>query len=469
MIPLEALKSKEGIAYLGGAVASFLLAALLLVGGVERYLEEDTLRDAVAAYHQDDNQARALLLEAKQKRPLDASPLVLLGAYELEHADDPERLAAAEKLFEDARGLDPTRPSATLGLAAVRLREAAAKAKEGRAQDAAAVLDLLNKAGLDPKQPDVAALVAAAEVLRGRAPQALDVLDKTAQDVVPSREGEAAWHWNRAVAAVLCRRASAMEAAFPAFLLRRLPMPIEGADPQAPPADPSKLLALAYRVSLADPGALPADEKDLSRRADLARKVLQRLSGGSTGLRGRLLPTGTDEGIVLNALGLAYFRAKRFDDAARAFDEATHAPGCQLEPLYVMNLAEARYRAALAMDDEKQAKEKNVALQQAAETYKRVAEMLTGKAGREATRTLAATNAAAIYLQAGKTNYAMMTYKQLSDTHPNAAQRARDLGALMDQDNRGVCVEEYKKAIALNHPDSQAMERRIRFRAQGGN
>ncbi|MCO5167980.1 MAG: hypothetical protein M9894_16675 [Planctomycetes bacterium] len=463
MIPIEAFRSREGAAYLGGAALAFLISGLLVAGGIERYLTEDALREAVQAYHRDAHDARGKLVDLKDARPGDASARVLLGCYELERAEDADRLSVAERLFDEAAALEPGRPSASVGLVVARLRLAATKAREGRAREAAAAGELIDRAGLDPADPDVLALKAGVEVLRGRPEQALQLLAGAPRSA-PSRAGQAAWHWNRAAAAILARDGDAVEAALPAFLLRRLPLPAETQnDVNGPPGDAGRLLTLAYRVSLADPGARPPTTEALARRLEVARTAAAVRAGGSGTLRGRYLPPGPEEAAVHNALGMALARLERWAEAAESFEQACRAN--PEEPLYMFNLAQARRSLADAVDPG-DAKARAAAYQRTGEAFRRLCESLSGKEGREATRVLAATSGAAALLAAGDPRGAVSLYRAHSTGHPNPAEQARDMGALLDHAGDKACIEEYRRAISLDHPDAPALERRVRVRSR---
>lgn len=464
MIPIEALRSKEGAAYLGGAALSFLVAVLLLVGGIERFLQEDALRAAVRAYHRDDTNARSLLLELKDSRPEDASVRVLLGCYEVERAaGDADRLGVAERLFQEARALDPSRASATLGVAVAQLELAAMQPKDRRAKEAAAVAEMLDRAGLDRGDPDYVATLAGAHLLRGQAEEALKLLSEEPREV-PSRAGQVAWAWNEAMAAVLCRDGGALEPALTAYALRRLPMPIETTnDAETPPHDVARLLTTAYRVSLADPGAKPATTEALAQRAELARAAAAVRPPGGGAVKGRFLPPGKDEAAVLNAIGLGLGRLGRWEEAAPLFEQAGRAHPA--EPLYMLNFAEGLRRWAAAID-EKDVRGRRAAFQRATDAYKRLLESISGKEGREETRVLAGTNAAVVALEAGDARGALTLYKHYAEALTPAAQAARDVGALQDHAKNHACVEAYRKAVSLNHPDSPAIEKRIRVRSR---
>lgn len=467
MLPIEALRTREGAAYLGGAALAFLLAGLLAVGGVERYLQEDTLREAVRAYHRDEPAARALLVELKEARPLDASVRVLLGCYEVERADgDADRLGVAERLFEEARSLDPARASATLGIAVAQLKQAAMKAREGRAAQAAAAGELLDRAGLARTDPDYVATLAGVELMRGRPEQALQLLAEAPRGV-PSRDGQLAWAWNKAVAAVLCRDGEALEPALVAYALRRLPMPIETNDDpaalQATPADAARLLTAAYRLALADPGARPATLEALAQRAALAEQAVGVRLPGAGRLRGRFLPPGKDEAAVLNALGLALGRLDRWEEASAQFELASRAH--PEEPLYLLNSAEGLRRQAAALEAVND-RERKAAFRRSGETFKRLLEAIGKKEGREDTRVLAGTNGAVVFLEAGDPRAAFSLYRNHAEDLMPAAQAARDVGALQDHMKNFACVDKYRQAVSLNHPDSPAIEKRIRVRSR---
>jgi tetratricopeptide (TPR) repeat protein len=457
VIPIEALKAKEGIAFLAGAAVCFGLSAVLLAGGIDRFLQEQAMRDAVAAYHRDDPTARTLLQELLKERPNDAGVRVMLGTYEIDRAqDEPDRIAVAERLFEDARALDG-RPSASIGLAVCALRAAANKAKEGRVQAAALVDKLLS--GLDTSSGDVVGLQAAIALMQGRYEQALQLTETPPTSI--SRDGLAAWHWNRATAGVLARRGAALEAGLLAYSLRRTPMASE-ADAAAPSGEAAKLLVMAYRVALADPGASPAKPDDVAARAELARRALAvRFSGSGLGGKGRFAPPGGDEGVVLNALGMALYRVGRFADAAQAFADAVRTPGNQKEPLFLLNLAEARFQQALGTDEEKDAQTRKNLFNSAGGAFRGVCDAVKGQEGREATRFMAATNSANAYLLAGDKAAALTVFSQYTEGM-DAAQQARDLGVIFDWMNKSDRLVQYKKAISLNHPDRDEMEKRVR-------
>lgn len=461
-IPIEALKSREGAAYLGGAALAFLISGILIVGGIQRYLHEDAMREAARAFFRDDaGEARQLLINLKQEHADDATARVLLAALEVERGDgDDARLGVAERLYEEAQALDPTRDSAIIGLAVARLKLAAMKPKEGRTQAAAAVAELIERSGIDRTSPDVVGLLASIDLMRGRPDQALKVLS-TPPTTVLTAEGQGAWHWNLAVAAALCRDGSTLEAGLTGYLLRRHPMPTEASDAgeEAAAPDGARVLTMAYRVALADPATKPTTKEALAARVDLASAACNVRLGGRSGLRGRFLPPGREEAMVSNALGLGFARLERWAEAAEAFEAAGRVAGD--EPLYLLNAAEARYRHALSQD----AATRAAPLARAGEAYKRVCESLAGKEGREATRAQAATNGAAAYVQAGQHRQALGLFRAHTEGHPDAATLARDLGALLDWNNNGACVEEYRKAISLSHPDSAALERRIRTRS----
>lgn len=466
MLPLEAMKTKEGAAFLAGGLACYVLAALLAINGIQRFLEEDSLRDAIAAFHRDSPEAHSLLIELKQARPGDATLPLLLGCLELDRADrDPERLAGAERLFEEALAAEPTRSSAAIGLAVARLRLGATKSKEARAQAAKTVSDELDRAPVDPNDPNVKGLRAGIELVRGRTAEALKLLDGLSPAGL-SRDGQLAWRWNRAMAACLTKRGDALEDACAAYALRRVPMPHDGPDAAAEPlTDGAKLLVMAYRVALAEGSATPSTPDALLARCELARRALAVRSGGSTSsVRGRYLPPVSEEATVINALGIAYTRLERWTEAAQAFDDASRA-GAKDEPRYNLNLAETRRRQAAALPDT-ELKQRNALISQAADAYDRVVKQTAGKEGREAVRVLAATNGAALLLQAKQTGPAFNFYAGAATGHPNEAERARNLGALMDHNNNGRCVDEYRRAISLSHPDSAQLERRIRARSR---
>lgn len=462
-LPIEALKTREGIAYLGGAVVAFLISGILIVGGIQRYLYESAMREATRAFFRDEKgEAQQLLVNLKQEHPEDATVRVLLAALEVERGDgDDARLGVAERLYEEAQALDPTRASAVIGLAVARLKLAALKPKEGRAQAAAAVAELIERSGIDRTSPDAIGLLAATDLMRGRPEQALKALS-TPPTTVPTAEGQAAWHWNLAVAAALCRDGSTLEAGLTGYLLRRHSMPTEASAEaaQGPAADAARVLTMAYRVGLADPATKPTTTEALTARVAMADAACRVKLGGKSGLRGRFLPPGRDEAVVWNALGLGLARLERWNEAADAFDQAVQV--AHDEPLYLMNLADARYQHALTVD----AATRAGPMARAGEAYKRVCEVLADKEGREAMRVLAATNGAAAYVQAGQPRPAFGMFKSHSVNHPDAAAQARNMGALLDWAGNGSCVEEYRKAISLSHPDSAALERRARIWSQ---
>lgn len=145
-----------------------------------------------------------------------------------------------------------------------------------------------------------------------------------------------------------------------------------------------------------------------------------------------------------------------FEQAARAHPE---------EPLYLLNLAEGLRRQAAAID-EANVNERRSALRRAGDAYRKLLDAIADKEGREETRALAATNGAAVLLEAGDPRGALALYKKHGEPLIPAAQANRDIGALQDHAKNPACVEAYRKAVSLNHPDSAAIERRIRARSR---
>ncbi len=461
MIPVAALRTPVGAAYLGGAAVSGLLCVTVGLATVQRHLREEGAREAVQAFAQGLPDARPMLLEACSDDPDSGRLRLLLGVWELERADgDAGRLEAAERLFEEARGRDPeVATQATIGLALCRLALAEGQPRAGReaaARDAEQRLQGL--AG-----PDVEGARAAAALFAGRAAEAAGLLGEEPAPEL-SLAGRRAWSWNRAAAGVLGRERAALAHALQAYALRWLPLggDEEGGAPEGEPSrrdDPARLLAAAYRVSLGDAGAQPATPEALGAACALAERATKlRFSGGAGrgAPRGRFLPPTSYEPPIHNALGLGLYRAGRFDEAAAAFSEALRG---SREPLYALNRSEALRQAAERLQDAP--KERNERLGLAAESLRLVADWVKDQEGREDLAQTALRTSAALSHLAGATrdvDRLLMSRKELLP--PPAFHR--DMGAVLDHLKQRACVDHYKKALELGHPDALGIQARLR-------
>ncbi len=460
----DALTSREGQLYTGGAAAAFLLALALLVSGVEDYQRQWAYREAVEAAAQGRAEAGQLLRSLRQELPSDPTPRVLLGAYEYRRARDLESLDTARLLFEEALERDRSRTSAIVGLLATRLRMAALKEPEARtreAEEVARLSDDLAREAYEPRHPDLLTVQAAARLLAGRTAEALASLqDVGADGLLPSRDGAGARQHALAAARILMRQPGAIEPATLAWVLRNGPRQDDAAaDGRGDPdGEPGRLVPLAYRLELADPRVEPATPEALAQRAERAAALLPR----------NLVQLGPDPATVpraaapaiANALGIAWYRAQRYAEASAAFEQASSlSRGAEL--LYLLNLGQAAYRAGLAAPEG--SPERDEQLTKAVKSYVRLCERLARQEGREGTLALALTNAAAIALRSGNARGARDLYRRFMDHRPGEAIRARDMGALEEHAGaKRAAAELYRKAIELRHPDTDRLQQRLR-------
>lgn len=465
----DAVRTREGLLYTVGAAVFGLLAMLLLADTVNAYRAEWETREAVEAFAQRDGTARELLRALRTARPADATVRVLLGVHEVERARDPGDLDTARTLFEEALAIEPGRTSATVGLLAVRLQQAAARSPDGRGQaleEVARLTDQLAREANEPRSPDLLYLQAALEIMRGRPEQALKALEVDAPgDLLPSRTGQAARYHNLAAARILTHSSGAVPAAVLAHMARLRATPSDededaseegaGSGLPDPRSEPANLLVAAYRSDLADPRVQPQDAEGLAARC----QEIADLAAGKSRRGGPHLPPRRLAPEVMNSLGLAWYRAGRYPEAAAAFGRAS-ALVRRKEPLYLLNEAQAAGRAGLTAPRESE--QRQAMLNKAYDAYRRIAEQLRDQEARKRTLALAVTNGAALALEQGEPARARMLYETNGKYLPNEAQVARDRGALWDHcRNRSRARRWYQKAIELNHPDSALLRERI--------
>jgi tetratricopeptide (TPR) repeat protein len=462
VIPLEALRSREGAAYLGGAAVAMIAAALLTASTLLRFMHEEDLREAFGAAARDEGTAGNLLSKLRQGDPKDVDVRVALGCIESERGEeDAARLDVADKLFAEALALDPTREAALVGQCANHLRMAMAATPEGRAVVVDQANELLKSV---PDGADHDALEAAILILRGKPQDALKKLDAPV-DGPMSLAAMRAHTWNRAVAAILMHDGRALELALPAYLMRpqQLPgewnKPAEAPEFTGPRTDPSRMLAAAYRVSLVGAGGAP---DVMTARCAMARHALaSRHEAGLGLLPGRFQPAGRDLGAGWNALGIALLRLGKMEEAAEAFHMAA---SISTEPAYDFNYGDALYRQAMALpeDDPRRGNlflTASTGYDAALNTLKR-----PGQEARGATRAFAATNCAMLVYLAGSPRDAAGKLAAMDDKDfTDLGRRYRNLGAFYDMAMMGRdAVIAYKKAVELGAPDGEKMQVRIR-------
>jgi tetratricopeptide (TPR) repeat protein len=464
LIPLDALRSREGAAYLGGAALAFTMAFLLLAQTMNRYLKEDELREAFLAAAQDRGDAKGLLEGLKQDYPDDPTVLVLLGNYLVDRSHlARENLDAAEKLYERALQLDPGRTSAAVGLIVARLRLCEDKTPDARQKDIEAAEQLLTSMkGIDHDHPDVVILKGSIALLRGQLAAARGILDSEPKHL-PSLAGVGALYWNRGAAALMARDPGALEHCLRAYQFRRWPLLAETRDElgeeelASPLNDPGRLILLAYQVMLTDH---TVDPETLGSRCDQGLTALALRRGNQRfAVPGRFLPPGYDLPIVLNAVGVGLFRAKRYEEALEVF---TRASGIMKDkvPEYLLNQAEAMYQAGQASEDEVQ---KARHINESANVLFKLCNLLSEQEGLEEVLEKACTNMAAMMVELDKAGNARNMYIRFLDEHPDPAQKARDLGVLEDRCRARKCLEFYEEAIRLSHPDAAQIRERMRF------
>ncbi|RMG10165.1 MAG: hypothetical protein D6731_17980 [Planctomycetota bacterium] len=476
MILQEAVKSREGLAYLGGAALTGLVAVLLAVDTLTSYLHQWELREAVQAFAQGKGEAGRLLGSLRDEDAGDdyerATVRVLLGSHNLRRAHrDARLLDAAERLFAEALEIDSENTAAAVGLACARLRRAEAKEPEARARDAAAAVAELRSHAADPKQPDVRYLEGASLILQGDVSAALEALDDPDPSEAPSLEGSGARLWNLGVAELLAGGATAFEPFALGYALRPHPIPRETSDEPLPsdadpgrPADAPRLLRLAYTVCLGRPG----NAEGLRDRCRRAARLMVPFARGAPrrGQAGRFLPHRELLPELDNALGLAYFRAGELEAAVKRFEQASFGAGGR-EPLYLLNLAWACAQRAAALGAAGDPKLRNKVFElygKAGKSYEKVCSLLAREEGRQDTVRLARTNAAAAYLAAGDPRQALAVYARYAAGDPDEAQRERDLGVLSERARkRREAIRHYEAAIAAGHPEAGELDIRLRL------
>jgi Flp pilus assembly protein TadD len=454
LIPIDAVRSREGAAYLGGAAVVLAITLGILTDTVTDYLAQEAHVDSVRKFLADHPTARTMLLEAQD----DVPSLLALASFELDRSDiDEQRLEAAESYFNRAFQLDPTNTAAIMGRVIVLLRRADTRSDPAARKAAAEEAGQLLTGVMDSSNPDVIYLQGAIDILTGDLPAAKQHLDDESR--LATGPGMAARHWNRGVAAILAREGSALRAFMPGYLGRRWALPDmtkpDQAEKLAPRYAPAKMLTLAYRAAL-DPRAQPTGKEALSARCDSVIAALAPTHRSGVN-RGPYQPSGLDTAAVRNALGLALIECGRFEDAVKELTTAAGAVPHEL--LYVRNLAQARYLYAESLTDPN---ERTAALRVAARDYQRLAAQLAKQEGREEQAVLTATNAAAVMIAAGNAGGAAMSIQSVQAAYPNPANFQRDLGAVLDHAGKAECVQHYREAIKLGHPQSRQLERRAR-------
>lgn len=460
----DALRTREGSLYLGGAALVLLLDAFLLLSTINAFMAQEESQEAVQQFYRNEASAKGKLRALRDAGDPTAS--VLLGAWLYERATTPEQLETAQRCFEGALTLEPGRNSAAVGLAAVKLRlgeSGDVKKRRAAAGDAETALQQANDGG----HPDVAYLKGAIAIFRGKHQAAIEILEKD-PEVAPSLEGLGARHWNLGVARTLARRNDAFEAQALGYLLRRWPIPAEFTrelpeDPRRR-GEPEKLLLLSIQLSLADPSSKPADKASLLKRCEAAKRLCELVfspgRGMSGGQRGRFLPHSTRVPVMFNAIGVGYYRAEEFELAQAMFERASKGRADQ-EPLYLLNMGQAAWKAA--QSKKVGSTERQELLDKAEFGFTRVAEMLGTQKGREAQVRLALTNACVVMLQTkSKVTPAVHLFKAYQKQHPSQAEWNRNMGVLWDHAGQGArCMPYYRKAIELGHKDIEQMQSRL--------
>lgn len=463
-------RSTIALAYLAGAALVTLATIPLALSTFQGILAEDRALDAVQAFHQRDPNARALL--RKWRDSGDPSASVILGALELESATSREKLETAQRLFQEALQAQPGRTSAVLGLVSTRLRMAELDEDADLAAAADECETLLRQAD-DQDLPDVAYLRGALLVLQGKTQEGAEALESD-PTVAPSAASQGARWWNLAVAKILLDR-DPLAAAARAYTLRQRRLPAEEGERDAndlgPDYDPARLLRTAYRFSLADPNCKPNDAESINARADLGKKLGMvefssgRGRGRTGGLAGRYQPHRSDAPEVLNAVGQGLYRAKRFNEAIEMFREALKLDRSG-EVLYMLNAGHAAlraYREDKSLDEERRKKLHYYAtlhLEQAAKT-------LANQKDRASLLKIAVDNKLSLLwdLNARMGADSIRRYKK---QYPSEADYCRNLGAMIDWRGNSLCLKEYERAVELGHPDSAAIQERIRLYQEAG-
>ncbi|HBP22676.1 MAG TPA: hypothetical protein DEA08_33465 [Planctomycetes bacterium] len=458
-------RSTIALAYLGGAALVTLITIPIALSTFQGILAEDRALAAVEAFHQRTPHARALL--RKWRDSGDPSASVLLGSLELESANSLEKLETAQRLFQEALDAQPGRTSAVLGLVSTRLRMAELDEATDLAAAAGDCEALLRQAD-DQDLPDVAYLRGAIMVLQGKVEDGAAALESD-PNVAPGAAGQGARWWNLAVARVLLDQ-DPLPAAARAYTLRARALPAEERERDendlGPDYDPARLLRAAYRFSLADPACKPNDKDSLNARADFGRKLgaLEFSSGRGRGQRGglfgRYLPHKRDAPEILNAIGQGLYRVERFNEAAEVFAEAAKLDRTN-EIVYMLNAGHAAlraYREDKSLDEVRRKtllNEVKIHLEKAANT-------LMGQKDRTSLLKLAVDNKLSV-LWDTNARAGADSIRRYQKEYPSEADYERNLGAMLDWRCKSSCLKHYKRAVELGHPDSAAIQERIRL------
>ena len=458
-------RSTIALAYLAGAAVVLLITIPVGLSTFQGILAEDRALAAVEAFHQRSPEARTLL--RKWRDAGDPTASVFLGSLELESANSLEKLETAQRLFQEALDAQPGRTSAVLGLVSTRLRMAELDEGADLAKAADECETLLRQAD-DQDLPDVAYLRGTLQVLQGKVEEGVQALESD-PSVAPSAAGQGARWWNLAVGQVLLGR-DPLPAAARAYTLRPRPLPAEDAERDAndlgPDYDPARLLRAAYRFSLADPSCQPSDEEALSARADLGRRLgsLQFSSGRGRGQRGGLvgpyLPHKRDAPEILNAIGLGLYRVGRFNEASEVFAEAAKLDRSD-EVLYYLNAGHAALRAYREDKSLDEVRRKEL-LNDVQQHLERVASTLVGQKDRASLLKLAVDNRLSVLWDSNARSGAD-TIRRYRKEYPSEADFERNLGAMLDWRCKSSCLKHYERAVELGHPDSAAIQERIRL------
>ena len=457
-----AAQSALGLVYLAAALIFTLLAGLVLATTLEDIVAQDELREGAQAFHADAKDARPKLLALRQAGQVDG--ILLLAAYEYEHARDAEGLETAKSLFSDVLSADPGRTSAVIGLVSTRLKLAELKGGVAGLRGAAPEIATLLKDARDQSHPDLAYLEAALSVLQDKSADAVQALSSD-PSTAPSREGASARWWNLAVAQFLTK-GDPLPATARAYTLRRWPLPAEESrdrdedDKLSARADPERLLILAYRFSACSKECGAQEPEAIGERVEFARRLLEQSFARAQGQEGRYSPHRDEAPRAFNALGVGLCRVERYQDAIDAFGRAIRVAG-KPDPLYALNSAQAASLALPKMKgDDKQAR-KNVQ-DAAGQGYRAVAEALKLDKRRASTLKLAVDNRLAIGYDVDPRDGIVMLRKY-QKAYPSEVDWNRHMGALHDWQRRVGCVAYYTKALELGHPDSVGIKERIKL------
>jgi tetratricopeptide (TPR) repeat protein len=462
-----AARSTATIAYLAGALLVFALSLPLIVSTIRGLIAQSELRAATQALHQRGPKAREVLLELRENSP-SATASVLLGSFELEEARGLDGFESAERLFSEALELEPGRTSAVIGLISARLK-IAELSKDPAILKAAAVKgeELLGDAE-DKDHPDVIYLRGALLILQGKTQEGTDLLGEDPASA-PTRAGQAARWWNLAVGRLIVKQ-DALPAAVRAYSLRRKKIPAERSATRdkgdlGPANDPARLLSAAYRFSLADPACKPSSKEAVADRADFGYRVgWQRFTSGrgsGGGQWGRYSPHTEDAAEVMNAVGQGLFRAGKHNLAVDAFNEA-----CKIskrkEVLYLLNLGQS---AALTcrLDKTLLNKRRTTVRDLGIGAFIAVGGILKAQKERATLLKLGVDNCLALYFEINRIRESIDLLKHHSKSYPSPADWNRNMGAMVDWSRTAACVRFYEEAVRLGHPDSAAIQERLRL------